>query len=247
MLLGIGVSAATGGEERAGIREFHEKPAIRVLGASARFRLDGGDGVEMWLDAETLGALALADALAALPASVAPARLPLPAVGSEGGPGSLAAEWFPAEQRLYVRMGSLPLLTVQLPEGGTPRRVLLRHLDRLALLVLRPTGGPAIWVWNGALRFVIAVPDAEQYLLCTLNEVRLGDQGVERSALLQGIPLSRLDEAGDVIVSGRSPSGESFHHRHRISAAELDERVNRALGTLSRTLKPDTAPGRSDR
>lgn len=246
-LLAVGAASPVAGEEQATAREFDERPAIRVVGASTRFRLEGGDGVEMWLDGETLGVLALADALADVPTSIVPARLPLPDIGSEGGPGTLTAEWSPTEQRLYVRMGALPLLTVQLPEGGMPRRILLRHLDRLALLILRPNGGPAIWGWTGFLRFVILIPDAEQYLLCALNEVRFGDRRVDKSALLNGIPLSRLDEAGDVIVVGRSPAGEPFQHRHRIRAAELDERVYRALGTLSRTLKLDTAAGRSDR
>lgn len=247
MLLAVGASAAKDGEERPRVREFQEPPTIRVLGTSARFRLEGGEGVEMWLDAETLGALALADAVACLPSSVVATRLPWPDIGSEGGPGALGAEWSPSERRLHVRMGSLPLITVQLPDGGTPSRILLRHLDRLALLVLRPTGGPAIWVWVGTLRFVMLVPDAEQYRLCEVDEARVGSQVVEKSALLQGLSVSRLDEAGDVIVIGRSPAGVPFHHRHRVCAADLEERLNRALGALSRTLKIEAAAGRFDR
>ncbi len=227
------------------VREFEGKPVVRILGASTRFRFDGGDGVELWLDAESLGALALADALAHLPAAVAESRLPMPPAGSDGGPGTLRADWEPAEHRLVLRLGTLLLTTVQFPPGVVPQRILLRHLDRVALLALPPTGGAAVWVWSGSLRFVILVPDAEQYLLCTLTEVRCGDQQVDKSALLHGIAVSRLTEAGDVFVTGRSPWGEPFRHRHRISAADLDERVQRALAALSRTFKLDASMSRS--
>lgn len=228
------------------MREFQEPPGIRVVGASSCFRFNPADGVEVWIDARTLGALALADWFAVVPPTIAAARLPVPPIGSVGDAGTLNAEWSATDRRLSLRLGSLPLTTVHLSEGRIPKRVLVRHLDRLALLALPPSNGPAVWVWVGSLRYLLLVPDAEQYLLCSLDEARYGRQPLDKSELFQGIPLGYLDQTGDVIVRGRSPSGEPFHHCHRVRSAELDERVQGALASLSRSFRSNAGAGQID-
>ncbi|MCX7817746.1 MAG: hypothetical protein N2652_00785 [Kiritimatiellae bacterium] len=219
------------------VRQFQQRPAIRLIAASGQFRFDGGDAVDLWLDAATLGAVAMADAVTELPASVAAARLPLPEVGSVGEPGTLRADWSPSERKIAFYVGTIPLVTNEVPEGIASGRLLLWHLDRLALLALPKTGGRAIWIWSGGVRFLLQLPDAEQYFLCSLQEAMLGGRPVEKTDLLGGISLERLDAAGDVTVSGISPKGQPFRHRHLIDSRDLEARVQRALIALNRGLK----------
>lgn len=212
-------------------------PALRVDTAAPRFRFDGSGDVAFHLDAATVGALGMADAVLRVRMAPPEVSLPVGEVGTSNAPGALVVEWQPTAARIEVRLGPIRIASADLPPGARPRRVVLRHRDLLALLTLPPEGGLATWVWTGRISCTVVLPEASQYLLCRELSAVAGDRRLSREEVLAGIRWDPIDRIAPVRIEGLSPTGETFVHEYALDPGEIDARIERALGALAQMLR----------
>jgi len=214
-------------------RTFSFAPSLRVTTPGARFSFEGPGGVGFDLDAATLGAFALSDVHARLKIRTSE---PTDRIDEWISSLRLSSDAAGADIRV-VDSGGTVLAALRTPRNDRPVRVSLMILDRVVLHILPADGSDGVSVWQGRLSYRMRFPETDQYLLCGRLSATIGGRSLAANEIFQGIGLHRLDDAGTVRIRGIAPLGHPFDHVYDVNPVALEQRVDRAIGHLIRTLQ----------
>jgi hypothetical protein len=206
-----------------------DEAMIWVVSPNPRVKIETHRGVSFNIDFATHSAMCLAQLSAEL--STEPRGITL-SFNPTNGILSTGYDKDTKQFQIFMNGGKEPISRFPLKLYPAATRVLLRQREQLALFAIPPDGGHVTLVWLGGVSYIVTFRNAAQYELCKDVKITMGKKEITQDQFRRGIKLNALDEIGDVVVTGSSPSGELFKHRYTLDYKAVTRLVDGAYGSF---------------